>query len=505
MRMASLLFTLFFTSQIFAQLSDLEILEQAANTPNPNEALALLKKITEPENLADSARSKCYLEIGIAYGKLGIADSSMMYLDKCLEIAEASNDDFHQMSAFNSMGVLLRIQGKHEESLDAFQNALGFAEKHDTRMYLVKQSEILGNIGGIFYQLQEYAAAKGYTSRGLTKAISNADTSEMAYDYLRLAIVYQAEDSVTQSLTTLQQASQFLEKIGDYATLIYAESTLSSIHKKKGALDSALIHVLKAKEFSEASGDVSALAHSSIAAAEIYLERQRLNLANRMADEGLAIAEKGNFPIHSKNATDLLYRIAVKKGQYQKALELRNLVVNINDSLTSAEAKERLADVETKYETEKKEAEIKRLSLENNLQDANLARSRNAQYAIGTGSILAITLLVVFFTLRSKKQKAEQEAQELQIEALQKRLFDMNLNPYEKQLNLDGLNKILNTPLTEREFETLDLSLQEKSNTQIADQLFISKSTVKFHLRNTYKKLGVGNRREALAYINKSS
>lgn len=113
---------------------------------------------------------------------------------------------------------------------------------------------------------------------------------------------------------------------------------------------------------------------------------------------------------------------------------------------------------------------------------------------------------IVFYKVRVRviQRKADQEAQELQIEALQKRLLDINLNPFDKQLDIQELNYALNEPLTQREFEVLDLSIQEKTNSEIANQLFISKSTVKFHLRNTYKKLGVSNRREALVFVNKN-
>lgn len=107
--------------------------------------------------------------------------------------------------------------------------------------------------------------------------------------------------------------------------------------------------------------------------------------------------------------------------------------------------------------------------------------------------------------IRTLKRKADLEAQELRVDALQKRLLDLNLNPFEKQLDIEKLNKALQVPLTDREFEVLDLTIREKTNAEIADQLFISIRTVKFHLGNTYKKLGVSNRKEALAFVNKTS
>ena len=52
--------------------------------------------------------------------------------------------------------------------------------------------------------------------------------------------------------------------------------------------------------------------------------------------------------------------------------------------------------------------------------------------------------------------------------------------------------------LTERELEVLNLLNSQGSNTQIADNLFVARSTVRFHIKNIYAKLGVSNRKEAV-------
>lgn len=51
--------------------------------------------------------------------------------------------------------------------------------------------------------------------------------------------------------------------------------------------------------------------------------------------------------------------------------------------------------------------------------------------------------------------------------------------------------------LTRRELETLALICEGSSNGEIAKTLFVSESTVKFHVRHVYEKLGVRNRVEA--------
>jgi DNA-binding NarL/FixJ family response regulator len=51
--------------------------------------------------------------------------------------------------------------------------------------------------------------------------------------------------------------------------------------------------------------------------------------------------------------------------------------------------------------------------------------------------------------------------------------------------------------LTRRELEILQLVAEGDSNAQLAKMLWITEQTVKFHLSNIYRKLGVSNRTEA--------
>ncbi len=57
-------------------------------------------------------------------------------------------------------------------------------------------------------------------------------------------------------------------------------------------------------------------------------------------------------------------------------------------------------------------------------------------------------------------------------------------------------------PLTEREKEVMQLLSTGITYAEIANQLEVSQETIKQHLKNIYRKLGVGNKIAALKKIN---
>jgi DNA-binding NarL/FixJ family response regulator len=76
-----------------------------------------------------------------------------------------------------------------------------------------------------------------------------------------------------------------------------------------------------------------------------------------------------------------------------------------------------------------------------------------------------------------------------------------NDNIFHSQTSLKSSGGRVSHPrLTSRELEILRLAAAGQTNDQIARTLWVTQKTVKFHLSNTYRKLGVNNRTEAAHY-----
>ncbi len=70
------------------------------------------------------------------------------------------------------------------------------------------------------------------------------------------------------------------------------------------------------------------------------------------------------------------------------------------------------------------------------------------------------------------------------------------------RLVVQSFQKNMNSPLTSRETEILSQIAEGKSYTNIADAIFISKETVKYHIKNIYIKLQVNNKADAIKRAN---
>jgi DNA-binding NarL/FixJ family response regulator len=64
---------------------------------------------------------------------------------------------------------------------------------------------------------------------------------------------------------------------------------------------------------------------------------------------------------------------------------------------------------------------------------------------------------------------------------------------------VDGIGmRPVRSPLTPREWEVLDLLCAQSTTEHMADQLFLSHETVRSHIKNTLRKLGVNSRQQAV-------
>jgi len=443
-----------------------------------------------------------YSHAGFCNKYLGKYLEALPYYEKALDIAKAAKDSIEISTQLYSLGSTYLSLSRYDQSRQFLEQAyeLDFMRK-DT----IALGYDLAILGDLMLKLEDPAAAINYYKKAVKikkTFANNVNTGVLRYG--KLAKAYLAAGVLDSARYFNTKAVRMAEENGDSLSLAKQWIDLAEIQLATGNVDSAeKVARLGYQYFKKHESDAFLISMGKVLI-DVLEQKRYYELANRLADEVIVRAAKGQMP---ENLRDLYLTKSIileKLGEHQEALKYYKAHETIQDSLSQSKQLVTSLILQREYETATNEIQIEKLTLEGQLKDVTLKQSKTLQLATFITSGLIISIFVVYFVQRNKKLKAEKEAHQLQVEALQKRLLDLNLNPFDKSLDFGKLNDHLKSPLTEREFEVLELTIQEQTNADIGDRLFIGIKTVKFHLSNIYKKLGVSNRKEALAFVNRN-
>lgn len=482
---------------------DIAIYEQ-----NLGRKLSLVRRLNATSfDAPDTVRAKIWYEIGLTHLGTGFLDSSSYFIDKLLDTSIEFGDKKGELAAYNVKAHIASQKGTFEESINYYFKAIEAIEEYEGPRKLHNKASILGNLSGVFFYLDDYESAKKYVSQELEIGRQLENVENISFALVRMAIMEEKLRNYDQALTYGLEVVDNLTsgKVNDEILLANVYGTIGSAYIGKQQWRNARTYLSRGIVLCRKNEDLTNLFDLLKEQARVYIVLGENERAARLATEALELSKSSESYGDIQSALEANVDVAKASRNYKAALLFHEELYAHKDSIDNLEAKNKIAELRTEFEVERNEVEIQRLSLENELKAATLAKSKQAQWLI---TIIALTLIVsviLVFNQRNKKNKAEQAEQELQIEALKKRLMDLNATPEEMSLDLNELNSKLNTELSEREFEVLSLSVDGKSNKEIAETLFIASTTVKFHLRNTYTKLGVSNRKEALVYVVKES
>lgn len=121
-------------------------------------------------------------------------------------------------------------------------------------------------------------------------------------------------------------------------------------------------------------------------------------------------------------------------------------------------------------------------------------------FGMGTNMVKVggvLELLVLSYAVMFRMKAIQKENTEMK-DALYE--YSLEITQLEVQFNKlkEGKeNTLTKASLNEREIEVITLISEGLSNTEIADKLFISVNTVKYHIKNLYNKLEIRSRQEA--------
>ncbi len=370
------------------------------NENEPKNALPYIEKTLE-----FASKTKNKTNIGNAhllkanyFGKTGNFEEA---LDE-LNIAEKFVTSTYEGQQLNfyihiSKGNILRRESKYEESLQSLLNANKIAEdtKNDTLLYAS-----LTQLGILNVTMKNLDRALDYHKQAIDIAKKINDDRKISKSYGNIGIIYREKEEHEQGIEYSKKALEYAYKSGDSSSISYAMNELGTMYDRAKKINEATPYILEAIAIRERNHELDELAYSYIYLSGNLKRLGRINESEEAARKALSIAQSINNTKQVIDCYKMMYINFNESKKYDSAFIYLKKYTNIKDSLSGEAVKEKMEEMNIKYETQKKDLKIK---------DEKL---KNTYLLAGIGILILVIGLLYSSGLR-KKLKYKNQLQEV--------------------------------------------------------------------------------------------
>lgn len=410
---------------------------------------------------SDSVRIYIFIELGESY-KWENVDSARYYFSKSYDIAKKINSNLLQAKTLIELASMEYDQGNLDSSLSIGLDALDLLKLTNNEILI---ADIYVRIlGPVYIDQGEIEVARQYIHRGKNLYSEKRELRGVAEAWGNLSYSYYADGDIQTAIkymkinldTLLSLPAKELNERGIKTSLGETYNNVGFYYSELKNYNEALSYYEQSKKLWEEMEWSLGVANIEINIAENYLRMGNLPLAlttaNRAYQKGIEL-ENDNLLLY---ITEVLYLIHEKGENYKSALRYHKDYLDYKDRFFNETRERRLAELSTKYETNKKVLENEQLRMENELQEKTIQNQLYFGAIIGIGLFLTIGIALVFFKGREKQK---------QLAVMSRSLFEMaNDSVFILQNNLiiDCNNKMLETLGGSRE-EVIGMSPVELS------------------------------------------
>ncbi len=451
-------------------------------------ALKLNLNIDDKRMAAISANN-----LGIAYTITGDLDSAHYYYRKGIKLTEITKDTVEFIELFQNEGICYEYGGNFEKAIESTVKALKYSEQIN---YINSIVSLNLHIAQYYNRINNTKRAFEYCENAseYIDKIKNSDTKASFYNTLGELYFSNSKfkDAESYFLKTLRISDNANYKRGMAAAYINLAKLALKREKLKKAESYAELSIKLENEIHNTTGIISSL----IAYSEIQYKLENYDKAANQLKKGEKLCKDNGLFENLPDIYYQYYQLFKNSGQAKDALLYSEKYYTLKDSLADIEIKGKIADLEIKYQTEKRQHHIELLKKDNLNQEKQII----IQFLI-IGLLVLSAGFIIFSFFEFKKRKT------LEIEKMQNDIYEYltQLDNVNKSISVlkthskaEILNKIKEFDITDREKDVLFLIAEGLSNNEIAEKLFISLSTVKTHTSNIFYKLDVKNRIEAV-------
>ena len=383
---------------------------------NKEDSLINLLRVTSQE---DTIRFRILIALGSFYKNVDL-DKGKEYLYQGLDLANRKKRPFWRAMFQSSLIQYLTLQDKTEESivigLAAVRTFDSLSRKDQS---LITQSILIP----IFSSRGYYEKALEMSLNSLEQVKDDPETPSKGRYYFNVANSYRHLEVYDNALLYYQQALRISKRTNFRPGVAVISLNIALCKIELGYYREAHDLLKTELAYFKEVGNKSLTATTHEYLGNLAVQEGGNSLAIRNYEAAIALYEDLAFAANVQDLSNKLYIQYSIAGQIDLAKKAQENYELLRDSLQKEEITKIVGELQTKYETEKKESEIAALKQDSEIQSLRI-RQRNMVIVF---SLLAFMLIVVAIVFRNRQKNAAKRRKQIELE---QRFLRSQLNPH---------------------------------------------------------------------------
>jgi two-component system NarL family sensor kinase len=408
------------------------------------------KSIPNPASYrADTIKISKYLSMARSFQSVNY-DSLLFYSQKALRLSLKITDLPCISRSIQLLGRYYIMKENYRDAGKCFLKSIMIEEKLSNPARI---ADLNDELGGIYFYQELFNKALPYFTVALEVYEKNHDTLDMAKvlshlgnlhasrEYCEHRTTPQKKVDYTTAIQYFEKSIQLCKAIGYKPLIINSYVNIAAVYNKFDKPEKALPYLQRATDYFRSNKKLNDLSGALQTLGITYYKLKNYNKSIESFKESLKIGIDNNFIDGIQYLYESMAQTYDGAKDYKNARDYYVKYMTVKDSVANFEKSKELFEVETKYQTEKKENEIIKLTAEK--------REKNLLLLALSGLILMLAISGYFFVknIRNKKLIAEQTLE----------IKDQYIQDLEKERQLVATKSVLKGEESERSRMARDL------------------------------------------------
>lgn len=351
-----------------------------------------------------------YYALGEFYFGQGEDALAEVHIIKGIELAQKGELSWNVARGYIVLGNGQFYKLEYEKAFTYYTKADSVCAKSDALKVSALRAKILNYIGYAVRITHGYEKAVEYYLQARDMYQEIGDQAGLQEVNLGLIQYYTNIDEYSKAERLLTDAINYYRERGPQSSYTYAIISRGYFFLKQDKFENAerdyRLYYDLAFQGTNKMFQLNALNYMSY----LYLEMDRLELASQLGERGIKLSEELGERATRKIIFEQLIDIYTEMGAVEKLNQTYEDYLDLRNELDSIGKDKEIFELETKYQTEKKEQEIALLTAQNELAE----QEKQNQFYLLLGIVLIVCIAAIFlYILYRNRQNTARKLQEI--------------------------------------------------------------------------------------------